>query len=320
MMREIRESRADRQSLLGFGMMTRLSSTSAIWVAAVLVSACAVYDSGLVQSNDSLSGGGSSGSSGGKSGSGATSGESSVAGKSSAGEAGANSIGGTGNDPSDGGESNGEAGEATGGTAGTSNGTGGGGGSNGGTEAGGTAGTATGGTSGASGNAGTGGAGGTGGTAPVAQCSDHPIPAKATWVATASSESIGNGMESDGLYNPATHMTDGSYTERWSSGKTQSGDEWIQIDFGVTVNLTGFTLNVNNDAGDYPRKYVVRVSNKSQDFAATVRAMGDGMPGNTVAAFPMVSGRYVTVRQTGVNTENTAWWTIAEVFATCLDN
>lgn len=246
------------------------------------------------------------------------SGDSAVAGKNTSGDAGTNSIGGTGADPSDGGEPSGEAGEATGGTAGTSSGAGGGGG--GGTQAGGNAGTTAGGAGGKGGSAGTGGNGGTGGTAPVAQCSDHPLPAKTTWVATASSESIGNGMESDGLYNPATHMTDGSYAERWSSGKTQSGDEWIQIDFGVTVNLTGFTLNVNNDTGDFPNHYVVRMSNKSQDFAATTRASGDGMPGNTVITFPMATGRYLTVRQTGANTVTTAWWTIAEVFATCLDN
>ncbi len=139
------------------------------------------------------------------------------------------------------------------------------------------------------------------------------------WLATASSESLATGDESDALYNPATHMTDGSFVERWSSGKTQSGDEWIQIDFGAPVSLTSFTLNVNTDPGDYPRKYELRVSNKAQDFAAPVRSSGDGMPGNTTMSFSRITGRYLTVRQTGVNAENAAWWTVAEVFASCVD-
>ena len=49
-----------------------------------------------------------------------------------------------------------------------------------------------------------------------------------------------------------------------------------------------------------------------------MRVSGEGMPGNTVMNFPMVTGRYVTVRQTAMNLETTSWWTIAEVFAVCL--
>jgi hypothetical protein len=172
------------------------------------------------------------------------------------------------------------------------------------------------GTAGASGK---GGGGGTGGSAPVVACADQPISEKTTWIATASSFSEGSGVETDGLYNPPSHMTDGKFGERWSSGKPQMGDEWIQIDFGVVVNLSNVTLNVNNDTGDFPRKYAVRVSNKNEDFAAAVRASGDGMPGNLVVSLASpVSGRYLTVRQTGVNEADvTAWWTIAEVLVTC---
>src|ERR1700736_4138786 len=98
-------------------------------------------------------------------------------------------------------------------------------------------------------------------------------------------------------------MSDRLYTTLWSSGKTQSGDEWIQIDFGVVVSLTTLTLNVNNDTGDYPHTYAVRISNTAGDFAAEIKASGDGAPGNTVVNFPApVTGRYLTVRQTGANT------------------
>ena len=132
---------------------------------------------------------------------------------------------------------------------------------------------------------------------------------------------MGDGTETHALYNPPAHMVDGNYNERWATGKSQTGDEWIQIDFGVVVNLSQITLNVNNDTGDYPRAYAVRVSNTNQDFAATVRASGEGMPGNTVVnlASPL-TGRYLTVRQTGMNEVGvTSWWSIAELLVGCVD-
>jgi len=223
---------------------------------------------------------------------------------------------GTNAQPGEGGEANNEAGRSMGGTLGTS-------GSGGATSKAGSGGVANGGSaSGGKGGTASGGSGGSGGSSPVGvKCADHVIPAKTKWIATASSESLGTGVETDALYNPAVHMTDGSYTERWSSGKPQSGDEWVEIDFGATVNITSLTLNPNNDTGDYPRAYAVRISSKSQDFTVAAKASAAGMPGSTVVTFPaIISGRYLTVRQTGMDVApDTAWWTIAEVLATCTD-
>ncbi|MDF3066949.1 MAG: coagulation factor 5/8 type domain protein [Polyangiaceae bacterium] len=284
----------------------RASSALLCALGAILIG-CTVYDSELVISNGGLTGGGSKTTGGSKSeaGSGLSGTSGTDGGKGSTAEAGSSGSGGTKLEPEGGAPT--EGGEGSGGHAGI----GGAAGNGGSASQGGGAG-ANAGTSGSAGN------GGSGGTAPLAKCSDHALTEKPTWKATASSESLGSGTEADGLYNPAVHMTDGSYTERWSSGKTQVGDEWIQIDFGALVNLTGLTLNVNSDAGDYPRAYELRVSNTSEDFAAVVRASGEGMPGNTVMTFPMLTARYVTVRQTGMNTETAAWWTIAEVFAVCI--
>jgi hypothetical protein len=171
---------------------------------------------------------------------------------------------------------------------------------------------------GTSGSAGKGGSGGTGGGSAVS-CNTNPLSARGTWVVTASSSSLGNGMESDGLYNPTSHMLDGSLTERWSSGKQQSGDEWIQIDFGKVVTLSDVTLQQGNDTGDFPVAYAARVSNSSGDFNATVRATGAGAAGAEVAimlASP-ATGRYLTIRQTGASA--LSWWTIAEIQVSCSD-
>jgi hypothetical protein len=139
-------------------------------------------------------------------------------------------------------------------------------------------------------------------------------------VPTASSASLGNGMESDGLYNPPEHLVDGRFDERWASGKAQDGTEWIQIDFGATVSLSELTLQVNNDVGDYPRHYDVRLTVAADPFFnGAVLASGDGMPGDTVILFNrVVSGRYLTVRQTAAPGES-SWWTIAEIAASCSD-
>lgn len=298
--------------------MTLVSPAPRFFAAGLLVWGCAVYDDGMA--NNQLTAGGQSGSSntsGSTSGGKPTSdaGSSTTAGtKTDAGE-GAN--GGTGNAPnggttSDGGEDP-SGGSAMGGTA-----VSGSGGANGGGGAGGKGG--SGGTGGGTAG-GTGGSGGSGGSASVVKCADHPITAKATkWVATASSASLGNGMETDGLYNPPEHMTDGSYTERWSTGKAQDGTEWIQIDFGALVNLTQVTLNVNNDAGDYPRHYDVRFTAAADPtFKGTVLVSDDGMPGNTVILFKgIATGRYLTVRQTAAPAD-APWWTVAEVLAVCND-
>ena len=182
--------------------------------------------------------------------------------------------------------------------------------------------------------AGSGGNGGSGGAVSMPKCADHPITLKTKWVATASAESK-TGMPGDGLYNPATQMTDGVFTTRWSTGQAQAGVEWIQIDLGASVSITQLTLNVNNDAGDYPRTYEVRVSDKSVcdpklpldmttmkhcDSTIPVNASGDGAPGNTVVTwFKPVTGRYVNVQQTAKNIVMPPWWSIAEVLVTCTD-
>jgi hypothetical protein len=271
-------------------------------VAGAVAWGCAVYDSDLVASSGELTGDGASGGAGGGSGSTSSSaGQTAGGGSQAAGGDSGTSTGGSDVSPGDAGAAN-EGGEGAIVSAGSGGQSGGG----------------IGGTGGTSGSA---GKGGSGGVAPVVSCAEHPIPLKTTWMAQASSSSFGDGTEADGLYNPPAHMIDAKYTERWASGKSQSGDEWIEIDFGLVVTLTDLTLNVNNDTGDYPRAYAVRISNKPLDFAAPIKASGAGAPGNTIVHFAVpLTGRYLNVRQTGVNDVGvTAWWTIAEALVGCTD-
>jgi hypothetical protein len=294
--------------------MSLVSRAPGFVAVGLLAWGCAVYDSGLTSNNELMTGGNDSGGSDAKAGSSTDDGgkPSNTAGTTNT-TAGVGATGGT---------------FGTGGTAGTTSeaGSGNEGGENpssGGTATAGSGGKAGSGSTGGSGGtatAGTGGSGGSGGSAAVVKCADHPITAKTKWVPTASSSSLGNGTEADGLFNPPEHMTDGSFAERWSSGSRQSGSEWIQIDFGATVNLTTVTLNVNTDPGDYPRHYEVRLTAAADPlFKGPILIQDDGMPGNTVILFKgIVTGRYLTVRQT-MDVTNGPWWTIAEVLATCSD-
>jgi len=289
--------------------MRLLSSAPGFLALGLVAWGCAVYDSGLVSTDSQLTGNGadsSGGSSGASSGSGASN---SGAGKTTTGgtapQAG-EATGGTdalpeGGVPSDGGDGP----VVTSGTGGTGS-----GGKGGAATAGNTSG-------GKAGSGGMSGSGGTGGGATVVKCADHPLPLKAMWTATASSFSKGDGTEADGLYNPPAHMLDGSYTERWSTGQAQGGNEWIQLNLGAVSTITDLTLNPGNDAGDYPRSYAVRVSNKDQDFAAPVKVSGAGMPGTTFVHFSTpVVGQFITVRQTGIEGP---WWTVAEALVGCTD-
>jgi hypothetical protein len=298
---------AARSSLLTFARMRLSSAAPALATAGALAWGCTVYDTDLVPASGAASSAGASatgGASGNPShlgGSTGSAGKSDSAGTTSEGGKSGTASGGTmpaadGGVGNDGGEpaSSGGGGSSSGGAAGK-------GGSGG-------------------GSSGSGGNGGSGGMPAGAKCADHPITLKTTWVPTASRFSNGDGMETDTLYNPPKHMTDGSFTERWSSGTKQVGDEWIEVDFGALVNLTTVTLNVNTDTGDYPRMYEMRFSStKAQDFAAAIRTSGAGAPGNSVFTFPQpITGRYLLISQTGM-AENTAWWTIAELLVTCTD-
>jgi hypothetical protein len=182
----------------------------------------------------------------------------------------------------------------------------------------------------ADGTGGTGGAGGIDATADAdgadgpdgsdgaAVCAQYPLSAKATWIATASHSSLGNSQESDPLYNPPSHAHDGVIAERWSTGKPQSGNEWLQIDFGRSVAITQVTLQLGTNSSDYPRGYAARVSEMPLDFAAPVLVTGVGQPSvdSVMVLAPPAVGRYLLIAQTG---SASSWWSVAVASVACSD-
>lgn len=166
------------------------------------------------------------------------------------------------------------------------------------------------GVAGSVGNAGTAGAGGSAGAPATPLCTAYPLTARATWIPSASSQSTTP-------KNPPSALTDG-LSARWSSGKPQSGDEWLQVDFGAVVSLRGINLQQGPDTNDFPRSYAVIISDTAKDLTGTVRASGLGTTGaSTNITLPKpFSGRYLLVKQTG---SSLSWWSVAEVEVSCAD-
>ncbi len=310
------------------------SSARALGLLFVFPLACAVYqDDALKPIDGAVNVAGSSGAgvqTGSDAGHDSVAGTTGVAAGGGAGTSGMTTVGGGGSPSASGGSLGNQGGEAAGGdgTETTSGGgggsggtggkggaaTGGGGMSSGGS--GGHAGTAGGGAGGGAGGFGGGGAGGASGSAGTGgggagnqpKCSDHPLTARNTWVASASHyDSKNNGV-------PA-NLLDSAIT-RWSTGKPQSGDEWLQLDFGSKVTINHINLQQGDDANDYPRGYQVIVSDTAKDTSGTVLLAGAGKSGvSTAILLPaLASGRYLLIKQTG---SSLSWWSAEEIEVSC---
>jgi hypothetical protein len=138
----------------------------------------------------------------------------------------------------------------------------------------------------------------------------RPIPAKNTWKASASHYFVGDTREVPAL------AVDGTAT-RWSSGKAQAGDEWLEIDLGATTVIDAVSLEQGEWSSDYPRSYQVRLSNSSRDRNGPVVASGAGsaVPTLSIPLAAEAEGRYLFIMQTGKAT--TAWWTVSELSVAC---
>jgi hypothetical protein len=161
------------------------------------------------------------------------------------------------------------------------------------------------------GTAGTGGAGGSrggadgGATDGGAKCGDHAISPKSTWIATAAFNT-----------SLAPLAVDADVTTRYTSGKFQTGDEWLQVDFGALATVDRVTLDTSSP-GDYPVHWQVRLTATSMDLTVPLVIEGDGTSPNIVISFPRpFTGRYLLVSQTGAST--THWWSVHDVNVSCL--
>jgi len=160
------------------------------------------------------------------------------------------------------------------------------------------------------------GAAGGAGRAAVVRCEDYPVRPKELWSVTASSSSLGAGIETDPLFNPPSHVADGALDERWASGQPQEDGQWFHVDFGADVAISHVILQQGRDIDDFPRGYAISVSNRHTDFDAVDRASGHGasVSETVIPLEKPVVGRYMLIKQTG---SAMVWWSIAEISVEC---
>ncbi|NOX22654.1 MAG: cellulase family glycosylhydrolase [Actinobacteria bacterium] len=112
----------------------------------------------------------------------------------------------------------------------------------------------------------------------------------------------------------ASNMLDGDLTTRMSSGATQSGSEWAQLDLGVPTLMNRILIDAGSWTTGWPAEYEVLVSDDASTWRSVARA--DGTPPATVTSeitttrFAPQIARYVRVKQLGAKSQ---YWSIAEI-------
>jgi hypothetical protein len=172
-------------------------------------------------------------------------------------------------------------------------------------------GASAGGASGSNGGAAGGGAAGSGGVAGTAGASGSSGVNHCdykNWNASASATDAGSTI---------VRGIDGNLATRWSSGRSQDGTDWYQVNFGGAVKLTNITLNntADNSSNDYPRAYAVYGSTDGVTFSGTPFGTGTGATNSTVINFAQQIVMAIKIKDTGsvIGT----WWSIGELQTTC---
>ncbi|GIF01483.1 hypothetical protein Ari01nite_89470 [Paractinoplanes rishiriensis] len=124
---------------------------------------------------------------------------------------------------------------------------------------------------------------------------------RTTWTATASANSA-----------RAAAAFDNDKSSRWNSSY-QAGTEWYLLDTGSVQQVNRIVFdNSTRSKNDYPRGYEVTVSTDGTTFSEPV-ATGVGTVDVTTITFPVQTGRYIKIRQTGNAPAN--YWSIDELYA-----
>jgi hypothetical protein len=107
----------------------------------------------------------------------------------------------------------------------------------------------------------------------------------------------------------ASRALDGSLGTRWSTGTPQSPGQSFQVDMLQPRTFGKLALNSDGSTSDYPRGYAVYTTNDTSNWGAPI-ATGTGTSSLTTVTFPLATGRYLKIVQTGSASN---WWSIAEL-------
>lgn len=132
------------------------------------------------------------------------------------------------------------------------------------------------------------------------------VTAEVQMTARASHNNVSSGREG------VNFAIDGNRLTRWSSRAVQRPGMWFEVDLNVNKLVSGLSLESSLSPNDYPRGYVIRLSEDGQSWTEVAnKSNNDGSV--TVNFTPRVA-RYVRIEQTG--SSNGAWWAIHELTVT----
>jgi formylglycine-generating enzyme len=114
------------------------------------------------------------------------------------------------------------------------------------------------------------------------------------------------------------YAVDGNLATRYSSGQTQMGGEWFQVDLCQEKVVTGITVQDDDDPTDVAAAYTVQVSVDGKLWV-TVAESAQPAPVDLVVSFLPIVARYVRYSQTGStgNTPIAPWFSIDELNVQC---
>ncbi|MDP7106694.1 MAG: discoidin domain-containing protein, partial [Roseibacillus sp.] len=95
----------------------------------------------------------------------------------------------------------------------------------------------------------------------------------------------------------ARNAIDGKRSSRWSSGRTQQGGEWFQIELPELSRISELILDAAPSTDDYPREYEVVVMANGEWSKALAKGSGNGPV--TVIGLPLVEAKIIRIVQKG---------------------
>ncbi|MGC3960998.1 MAG: discoidin domain-containing protein [Verrucomicrobiota bacterium] len=120
------------------------------------------------------------------------------------------------------------------------------------------------------------------------------------WIATASSGG-----------SPRSNAIDGNISTRWSTDALQVNGQWFQVDMLAVRTFRKIVLDTTPSANDYPRGYVVQVSNDGVNWGSPVATGSGNSSVTTIQLNATQSARYLRITQTGSAGGN--YWSIHEL-------
>lgn len=106
----------------------------------------------------------------------------------------------------------------------------------------------------------------------------------------------------------AKRMTDGDLGSRYTTGKSMAPGMWVQVELPRTTRVAGLILDAASSRSDYPRGYLVELSEDGRNWRQA--AKGTGKTARTEIEFDPQPARHLRITQTG---KHRLFWSIHEL-------